>query len=279
MTNNSFTLGYAHALRDATLSLSGKGLYLVLSSFIGMPGWVLTKAALEPYCESRYALEKAWRELLDRGYLKHYCMIDSRGAFVHSYELMQEPSGTPARMTYVAGMDRENGDLRMVLSSEKKRDFVRVPNALLRSQTLPLAVKGLFSVVAHLAGIPNFSLNPDGIRSFCKEKAKHFATLWRALKLFGLLKQHRHPAGMDCHFSYEYELLDTPDYGCTVPRQPPRRRFGIVLAHDRGLHLQCGFAPQIMAFRCQAGKEPSEEHRPQGRRTSGTSRTYGQACR
>lgn len=25
MTNNSFTLGYAHALRDATLSLSGKG--------------------------------------------------------------------------------------------------------------------------------------------------------------------------------------------------------------------------------------------------------------
>ena len=38
MTNNSFTLGYAHALRDATLSLSGKGLYLVLSSFIGMPG-------------------------------------------------------------------------------------------------------------------------------------------------------------------------------------------------------------------------------------------------
>lgn len=211
MMNNSFTLGYAHALRDATLSLSGKGLYLVLSSFIGMPGWVLTKAALEPYCESRYALEKAWRELLDRGYLKHYCMIDSRGAFVHSYELMQEPSGTPARMTHVAGMDRENGDLRMVLSSEKKRDFVRVPNALLRSQTLPLAVKGLFSVVAHLAGIPNFSLNPDGIRSFCKEKAKHFATLWRALKLFGLLKQHRHPAGMDCHFSYEYELLDTPD--------------------------------------------------------------------
>ncbi len=211
MMNNSFTLGYAHALRDATLSLSGKGLYLVLSSFIGMPGWVLTKAALEAYCESRYALEKAWRELQDRGYLKHYCMIDSRGAFVHSYELMQEPSGTPTRMTHVAGMDRENGDLRMVLSSEKKRDFVRVPNALLRSQTLPLAVKGLFSVVAHLAGIPNFSLNPDGIRSFCKEKAKHFATLWRALKLFGLLKQHRHPAGMDCHFSYEYELLDTPD--------------------------------------------------------------------
>lgn len=38
MMNNSFTLGYAHALRDATLSLSGKGLYLVLSSFIGMPG-------------------------------------------------------------------------------------------------------------------------------------------------------------------------------------------------------------------------------------------------
>lgn len=37
MTNNSFTLGYAHALRDETLSLSGKGLYLVLSSFIGMP--------------------------------------------------------------------------------------------------------------------------------------------------------------------------------------------------------------------------------------------------
>ena len=106
MMNNSFTLGYAHALRDAPLSLSGKGLYLVLSRFIGMPGWALTKAALEAYCESRYALEKAWRELQDRGYLKHYCMIDSRGAFVHSYELMQEPSGTPARMTYVAGMDR-----------------------------------------------------------------------------------------------------------------------------------------------------------------------------
>lgn len=29
MMNNSFTLGYAHALRDATLSLSGKGLVCI----------------------------------------------------------------------------------------------------------------------------------------------------------------------------------------------------------------------------------------------------------
>ena len=59
--------------------------------------------------------------------------------------------------------------------------------------------------------IPGFILRPEGIRSFCMEKIKHFSTLWKRFKISGLLKQHRHPAGEENRWTYEYEICETPD--------------------------------------------------------------------
>ena len=64
MSNTGFTIGYNCILRDQSLSLATKGLYLVVSSYIGMPEWKLTKNTLNKICGTAYAVEKAWKELL-----------------------------------------------------------------------------------------------------------------------------------------------------------------------------------------------------------------------
>lgn len=98
MSNTGFTIGYNCILRDKSLSLTAKGLYLVISSYVGMPDWALTKRELAKVCGTNYAMDKAWCELLTAGYLKHYTARASSGAFIHRYELMQEPSAAaPAR--------------------------------------------------------------------------------------------------------------------------------------------------------------------------------------
>lgn len=210
MSNTGFTIGYNCILRDQSLSLATKGLYLVVSSYIGMPEWKLTKNTLNKICGTAYAVEKAWKELLAAGYLKHYTARAASGAFIHRYELMQEPSAS-APHAFVTDADFVSGDCRIVLSGESKRDFTQIPNSILRSKRIPLAVKGLFGVVAHLINIPDFSLNPAGVRAFCMERIKRFSSIWRQLKLTGLLKQHRYPTGEENSFEYQYELLDQPD--------------------------------------------------------------------
>ena len=55
MSNTGFTIGYNCILRDQSLSLATKGLYLVVSSYIGMPEWKLTKDALNKICGTAYA--------------------------------------------------------------------------------------------------------------------------------------------------------------------------------------------------------------------------------
>ena len=208
---SGFTMAYNPVLRDRALSLTAKGLYLVISSFIGMPRWSLTKGTLAKYCESRYALEKAWRELQTTGYLKHrFFQLNGTGSFVHIYDLLQVPDDIPAYQ-YTTPCDRHNGDCRLVPASDTPRDFTRIPNTVLRSTALPLAVKGLFAVVSHLAHIPNFCLHPEGVKSFCVERLKRFSSVWQHLKISGLLKQHRYPTGEDNGFTYSYDLLNEPD--------------------------------------------------------------------
>ena len=55
MSNTGFTIGYNCILRDQSLSLATKGLYLVVSSYIGMPEWKLTKNTLNKICGTAYA--------------------------------------------------------------------------------------------------------------------------------------------------------------------------------------------------------------------------------
>ena len=50
MSNTGFTIGYNCILRDKSLSLTAKGLYLVISSYVGMPDWALTKRELAKVC-------------------------------------------------------------------------------------------------------------------------------------------------------------------------------------------------------------------------------------
>ena len=210
MAEAGYTTIYNAVMRDIDLSLPAKGLYAVIKSFIGLPGFVLSKRRLTYACsDSKYTLDKAWKELKDKGYLQHLFSIAENGAFCHAYNLMQK-ADKPVNYVYSPALDRPNGDCAFIALEHK--DYTNIPTDILRDKTISLADKGLYAIVSALRKIPGFILRPEGIRSFCKEKLKHFATLWKKFKLAGLLKQHRYPAGGEQnHWTYEYELCETPD--------------------------------------------------------------------
>ena len=209
MAAAGYTTIYNEVLRDRTLSLEAKGLFAVIKSFIGLPGFALSKRRLGYACsDSSYLLNAAWKELKQKGYLQHYFSQAENGAFCHVYNLMQHPS-EPVDFVYSPSIDRPNGDVACI--SGAQRDYTNISTAVLRDKTISLASKGLFALVSHLMKIPDFILRPEGIRAFCMEKVKHFSTLWKRFKISGLLKQHRHPAGEENHWTYEYEICETPD--------------------------------------------------------------------
>ena len=209
MSATGYTTIYNEVLRDSTLSLDAKGLFAVIKSFVGLPDFALSKRRLGYACsDSTYLLNAAWKELKQKGYLQHYFSQAENGAFCHVYNLMQHPSA-PVDFVYSPAIDRPNGDV--VCISDAQRDYTNISTAILRDKTISLASKGLFALVSHLMKIPDFVLRPEGIRSFCMEKIKHFSTLWKRFKISGLLKQHRHPAGEENRWTYEYEICETPD--------------------------------------------------------------------
>lgn len=209
MSATGYTTIYNEVLRDRTLSLNAKGLFAVIKSFIGLPGFALSKRRLSYACsDSGYLLNAAWKELKQKGYLQHYFSQSENGAFCHVYNLMQHPSA-PVDFVYSPAIDRPNGDV--VCISDAQRDYTNISTAVLRDKSISLASKGLFALVSHLMKIPDFVLRPEGIRAFCMEKIKHFSTLWKRFKISGLLKQHRHPAGEENRWTYEYEICETPD--------------------------------------------------------------------
>lgn len=209
MYATGYTTIYNEVLRDRTLSLDAKGLFAVIKSFIGLPGFALSKRRLSYACsDSAYLLNAAWKELKQKGYFQHYFSQSENGAFCHVYNLMQHPSA-PVDFVYSPSIDRPNGDV--VCISDAQRDYTNISTSVLRDKSISLASKGLFALVSHLMKIPDFVLRPEGIRSFCMEKIKHFSTLWKRFKISGLLKQHRHPAGEENRWTYEYEICETPD--------------------------------------------------------------------
>ena len=209
MSATGYTTIYNEVLRDSTLSLDAKGLFAVIKSFVGLPDFALSKRRLSYACsDSAYLLNAAWKELKQKGYLQHYFSQAENGAFCHVYNLMQHPSA-PVDFVYSPAIDRPNGDV--VCISDAQRDYTNISTSVLRDKSISLASKGLFALVSHLMNIPDFVLRPEGIRSFCMEKIKHFSTLWKRFKISGLLKQHRHPAGEENRWTYEYEICETPD--------------------------------------------------------------------
>lgn len=210
MAAMGYTTAYNYALRDSSLSLAAKGLYLIIKSYIGLPDFQLTKRRLAKCCcDSAYGLDQAWHELKNKGYLRHYYCTGNNGAFCHAYELLQHPTDDPVVFNYSPGLHRPNGDCKAIENAAN--DFTKVSTSIIRDKSLSLASKALFALVSHLMEIPNFVLRPDGIRYFCKEKIKKFTTLWRKFKLSGLLKQHRYPAGETNKFTYSYDLCQQPD--------------------------------------------------------------------
>lgn len=209
MSAAGYTTIYNEVLRDRTLSLEAKGLFAVIKSFVGLPDFALSKRRLGYACsDSAYLLNAAWKELKQKGYLQHYFSQAENGAFCHVYNLMQHPS-EPVDFVYSPSIDRPNGDVACI--SGAQRDYTNISTSVLRDKTISLASKGLFALVSHLMKIPDFVLRPEGIRAFCMEKVKHFSTLWKRFKISGLLKQHRHPAGEENRWTYEYEICETPD--------------------------------------------------------------------
>ena len=209
MSATGYTTIYNEVLRDRTLSLNAKGLFAVIKSFVGLPDFALSKRRLSYACsDSGYLLNAAWKELKQKGYLQHYFSQSENGAFCHVYNLMQHPS-EPVDFVYSPSIDRPNGDVACI--SGAQRDYTNISTSVLRDRTISLASKGLFALVSHLMKIPDFVLRPEGIRAFCMEKVKHFSTLWKRFKISGLLKQHRHPAGEENRWTYEYEICETPD--------------------------------------------------------------------
>ena len=209
MSATGNTTIYNEVLRDSTLSLDAKGLFAVIKSFVGLPDFALSKRRLSYACsDSGYLLNAAWKELKQKGYLQHYFSQSENGAFCHVYNLMQHPS-EPVDFVYSPSIDRPNGDVACI--SGAQRDYTNISTSVLRDRTISLASKGLFALVSHLMKIPDFVLRPEGIRAFCMEKVKHFSTLWKRFKISGLLKQHRHPAGEENRWTYEYEICETPD--------------------------------------------------------------------
>lgn len=91
-----FTIASNAAIRDMTLSLKAKGLYILIRSFITLieadPSFVLTKTFLIAHClEKERAFNSAWDELKSRGYLKVY--INPKGennSWFVEYDLLDE---------------------------------------------------------------------------------------------------------------------------------------------------------------------------------------------
>ena len=85
--------------KDKELSLKGKGLYLLIQSYITIPNFKLYKSFLMSNClEGQSSFNSAWNELKEKGYLKIYkiAKADTKG-FYYEYELLDaaEPD-TPA---------------------------------------------------------------------------------------------------------------------------------------------------------------------------------------
>ena len=127
---------------------------------------------------------------------------------------MQEPSAS-APHAFVADADYVSGDCRIVLSGESKRDFTGTPNSILRGKRIPLAVT-VFLRGCTSYQHPSFSLNPGWCTGVLHGADQAFVSIWRQLKLAGLLKRIvTRPARSG--FEYQYNC-STSHISSTVPR-------------------------------------------------------------
>lgn len=87
-------------LLDNNLSLKAKGLYGLIESLISIPDFKLYKSTLPKYTkEKETAVEAAWKELKEAGYLLQEKIQTPKG-FIYEYDLLDEPEKpTPRKPT------------------------------------------------------------------------------------------------------------------------------------------------------------------------------------
>lgn len=86
----SYTQVNDDILRDKTISLKAKGLYILIQSYLVGRNNTVLKDDLKSNCkEGEKAFESAWKELKDSGYLIQYKLKDKTdGTFYYEYELI-----------------------------------------------------------------------------------------------------------------------------------------------------------------------------------------------
>ncbi len=88
----NFTMIQNNVLRNRKLSLSAKGLYSLIQSYITMPDKVWLKQDFEKMCEAegKKKFDNIWKELVDAGFLKVYITSTGKGT-TREYDLLEEP--------------------------------------------------------------------------------------------------------------------------------------------------------------------------------------------
>ncbi|WP_288925307.1 DUF6017 domain-containing protein [Aminobacterium colombiense] len=90
---SGFTAVSNSVVKDRNLSLKAKGLYMLIQSYITIPGFDLYLNTLKKQCkEGEHSFMNTWRELKDNGYLIQYKKQGPGGLFEYEYELLDEKS-------------------------------------------------------------------------------------------------------------------------------------------------------------------------------------------
>lgn len=88
----NFTMVQNSVIRNRKMSLSAKGLYSLIQSYITMPDRVWKKTDFENMCEAegKKKFDRIWKELIDAGLLKVYISSTGKGT-IREYDLLEEP--------------------------------------------------------------------------------------------------------------------------------------------------------------------------------------------
>lgn len=87
-----FTMVSRHIVDDTNISVSAKGTYLIIQTYITIPNFIVYKSFIQKKTGlGRSAFERVWKELKDAGYLKQYRMRDEKNQIYYEYDLLDEP--------------------------------------------------------------------------------------------------------------------------------------------------------------------------------------------
>ena len=119
----NFTMIQNSVIRNRKMSLSAKGLYSLIQSYITMPDKTWRKSDFENMCESegKKKFDRIWKELIDAGLLKVYISSNGKGT-IREYDLLEEPD---FERPYENWMTKEKSS--EIAESIENTEFVQLP--------------------------------------------------------------------------------------------------------------------------------------------------------